>query len=105
MFWRRYSRQQDVHRAFATGAEAEELIRGGAQIVADDTSLAGGSHFARMFAKVAFETSTGKQTRVFAITGDEHLRAGLGVSRAAGPYDRGENQGLIGQARTVVQRQ
>ena len=105
LFRRRHARQQDVHGAFAPGAEPEQLIGGAAQVVADDAALAGGGHFARMFAKVAFETTAGQQARVFAVAGDEHLRAGLGVGGAAGPDDRGEDQGLIGQARAVVQRQ
>ena len=78
------ARQQDVHGAFAAGAESEQLIRGAAQVVADDAAPAGGRDVARMFAQVTFETSAGQQARVFAIAGDQHLRAGLGVGGAAG---------------------
>ncbi len=102
---RRHARQQDVHGAFAAGAEAEELVRGAAQVVADDARLAGGRHVARVFAQVTFETSAGQAARRIRRRGDEHLRAGFGIGGAAGPDDRGEYQGLIGQARAVVQRE
>ena len=68
-------------------------------------AVAGGGDAARMFAQVTFETSAGQQARVFAIARDEHLRAGFGIGGAAGPDDRGEHQGLVGQAGAVVQRE
>ena len=64
-----------------------------------------GRHLARMFAQVTLETSAGQQARVFAIAGDQHLRAGLGIGGTAGADDRGQHQGLVGQARAVEQRQ
>ena len=81
------------------------MIGGAAQIVTDDAALAGGGDVARVFAQIAFETSAGEQPCVFAVTGDQHVRAGLGIRRAASSHDRGENEGFVGEPRTVVQRQ
>ena len=68
-------------------------------------ALAAGGDLARVFAQVTFETTAGQQARVFAVSGDEHLRSGFGIGGTAGSDDRGEYQGLIGEQRAVVQRE
>jgi hypothetical protein len=99
------ARKQYIHGALATGAESKELIRGAAHVVAHDARMTAGRHRARVFAQVAFETTAGQQTRVFAVGGDEHLRSGFGIGGTASPNDGGEYQGLIGKQRAVVERE
>ena len=77
-----HPRQQHIHGAFAPGAEPEELIRAGAQVIAHDACGAARGDFSRVLAQVAFEAATRQKTGVFAIGGDQHLRAGLGIGRA-----------------------
>src|SRR6188768_4374826 len=62
-----HAAQQDVHGAFASRTQAEALVGGTAQVVAHDARPAAGGDLARMFAKVAFETTPGQQASVFAI--------------------------------------
>ena len=95
-------RQQHVHGPFAPGAESEELIRAAAQVVAHDACGAARGDFSRVLAQVAFETAAGEQPGVFAIGGDQHLRAGLGIGRAAGADHGGEHQGLVCEPRAFV---
>ncbi len=100
---RRHARQQDVHGAFAARAEPEQLVGAAAQVVADDARLARGRHAARMFAQVTFETAAGQQPGVFAIGGDQHLRAGFRIGGTAGADHRAEHQSFgwtRGRART-----
>ena len=62
-------------------------------------------HRARVFAQVTFETSAGQQAGVFAVAGDQHLRAGFGIGGPAGADHGGEHQGLIRGARAFKQGQ
>jgi hypothetical protein len=54
--------------------------------------------------QVALEATAGKQAGVIAVTGDEHERAGLAVSRARRVHEDAHRDGIACGAFAVEQR-
>jgi hypothetical protein len=56
-----------------------------------------------VLAEVAFEATTGEQSGIVAVFGDEHERAGLAIGRASGVNEDAYRNGVACGALTVEQ--